>query len=303
MLALSTYVMKGRFQAMTAAMVLALLSLLMPPFTILSAAVVALVTLRKGWKEGLFVIVGAGVAGVVLGELAAGVPTYAITYFLVQWLPILIASAVLRESGQQIMAISVLVFIGIAVTVLFYLFSDNPAEAWTAMIQSVFEPVMETSPELNRGVLLENLETASHYMTGIIVMSSLISLSLALFLGRWWQSNLYNPGGFRDEFLVLRVPKQLAWLTIIAVVMTALDSGFFSEMAGNIVLPLLVLFLIAGVSVLHCLLSLSKAKRFLLVGMYLMLFIIPHLLPPIAIVGFADTWFDIRKYIQAENNS
>jgi hypothetical protein len=300
---LSAYVMKGRSQAIAIVTVFALLSLLLPPFVILSSAVVALITLRKGRTEGFIVIAIAAIAGIILGELAASIPYYAITYFLIQWLPIWLAAIILRETGQPLRAISTLGFVGIIAITLFYLFTDSPAAEWVAILENVLKPVIEMGEEADQSILLENLSVVSHYMSGIVVMSSLASLSLALFLGRWWQANLYNPGGFRSEFLALRMPKSIALFAIVVVMFTFLGLGFLSELAGNMMLPLLVLYLIAGVSVLHLLLSTSKAKRFLLMGMYLMLFIIPHILPPIILVGFADTWLNIRKYIRAENNS
>ncbi len=300
---LSAYVMKGRFQAIAVATVLALLSLALPPLTVLSSAVVALVTLRKGRAEGFIVIAIAAIAGVILGGLSAGIPLYAVTYFLIQWLPIWFAAVILRETGSTLNALGFLALIGMLAIVLFYLFAGSPAAEWTAILETVAEPVIEMGSEVDQAVLLENLEIVSHYMSGIVVMSSLASLALALFLGRWWQANLYNPGGFGPEFLTFRMPKNIAVLTLAVIVFSLLGLGFLSELAGNIVMPLLVLFLIAGVSVLHLLLSASKSKRFLLMGMYLMLFIIPHVLPPIIFVGFADTWLDLRKYIRVENNS
>lgn len=300
---LSAYVMKGRLQATAAATVFALLSLLLPPLTILSSAIVALVTLRKGRAEGFVVIAVATIAGVVLGELSAGIPYYAVTYFLIQWLPIWLAAILLRETGNPLRALSLLAFIGAAIVVLFYLFVESPAAEWTAILKTVLEPVVEMGSEVDQGILLENLEIVSHYMSGIVVMSSLASLALALFLGRWWQANLYNPGGFGQEFLALRMPKNITIFTLVVIVFSLLGLGFLSELAGNIALPMLVLYLITGVSVLHLLLSTSKARRFLLMGMYLMLFIIPHILPPIILVGFADTWLDLRKYIRVGNNS
>lgn len=302
MLTLSAYVMKGRFQAITAAMLMALLSLLLPPFTILSTAIVALVTLRKGFREGLIVIGGAGLAGIVFGQLAVGAPMYAVTYLMIQWLPVWLAANVLRETGQQFFALGFLAALGILAIVVFYLFSSDPAGQWAEIIGSMLKPVVEMGPGAEQGVLMENLDAISQYMMGIVVMSSLASLSLALFLARWWQANLYNPGGFGGEFLAFRIPKPVAILAMVIAVVAAAGMGFLSELAGNVVLPLAVLFLITGVSVLHCLFSTLKAKRFLLMGLYLMLILVPHVLPPLALVGLADTWLNIRRYIRKENS-
>ena len=63
---LAAYIMKGRMQAMTVAAALALLSLVFPPASIVRSASVALVTLRRGATEGLYVLVCACIAAAVL---------------------------------------------------------------------------------------------------------------------------------------------------------------------------------------------------------------------------------------------
>ena len=51
---LASYIMRGRLQAMIVASTLALLSLIIPPVSVVSSATVALVTLRRGAVEGLY---------------------------------------------------------------------------------------------------------------------------------------------------------------------------------------------------------------------------------------------------------
>src|SRR3569833_696175 len=52
------YIMRGRVQAMLVAVAMAILALVLPPMNYLSSAVIALVTLRRGWQEWLIIIVG-----------------------------------------------------------------------------------------------------------------------------------------------------------------------------------------------------------------------------------------------------
>ena len=58
MYGLASFVMRGRSQAAMAATVLAILALRVPLLSILSSAVVAFVTLRKGLADGLMVEIG-----------------------------------------------------------------------------------------------------------------------------------------------------------------------------------------------------------------------------------------------------
>ena len=59
---LASFAMRGRSQAVMLVTVLAMLSLLFPPLSILSSSVVALVTLRKGATESGLVLALAGLA-------------------------------------------------------------------------------------------------------------------------------------------------------------------------------------------------------------------------------------------------
>ena len=65
---LASMAMRGRSQAVMAATVLAILALPLPPLSILSAAVVALVTLRRGIREGLLIL---GLSGCCLRRAGA----------------------------------------------------------------------------------------------------------------------------------------------------------------------------------------------------------------------------------------
>ena len=67
---------------------LALLSLMMPPVSVVSSATVALVTLRRGGFEGLYVLVCSSLAAGILGFFATGNYQFALLYVMVLWLPV-----------------------------------------------------------------------------------------------------------------------------------------------------------------------------------------------------------------------
>ena len=56
---LAAFVMAGRGQAVLAVVAFSLLSVVIPPASYLAGGAVGLVTLRRGWLEGLFVTAGA----------------------------------------------------------------------------------------------------------------------------------------------------------------------------------------------------------------------------------------------------
>ena len=53
---IAAYAMRGRYQALIAISAFAILSLFLPPISLLSSALFALVVLRKGWNEGFWVL-------------------------------------------------------------------------------------------------------------------------------------------------------------------------------------------------------------------------------------------------------
>ncbi|MGH8500131.1 MAG: hypothetical protein ACRERV_15200, partial [Methylococcales bacterium] len=190
--------MRGRMQAMLIAVVFIFLSLPLPPLNIISAAAVALVTLRQGQRAGLITIFGAGAALGILGQILFDNAGLAITYALLFWLPVWILSVLLRESGQLALTFEAALGLGVLGIVGIYLFNSDPASIWQEKLQSFVSPMMKNTPP---GIEIEQIETliklGSHYMTGAIAAGSLVSFISAILIGRWWQAMLFNPGGFR----------------------------------------------------------------------------------------------------------
>jgi uncharacterized protein YybS (DUF2232 family) len=135
----------------------------------------------------------------------------------------------------------------------------------------------------------------SHYMTGVFAASSLCAVLFGLFLARWWQSILYNPEGFKREFLSLRTGARLAIGSIIVIIVAETTSGLLAEMAWNITILLFVLYLFIGTSVLHTLFAAMKQSKYLVPMFYITLFLIPHIMLPVTLVGLCDAWLNLRK--------
>jgi Predicted membrane protein (DUF2232) len=297
---LGTYIMRGWMQAIAVAAVSILLSFLLPPLSILSAAAIGLVTLRKGSRDGIVTILGAGFAVGILGQMLLGSPGFAIAYALGFWLPVWIFSTLLRESGQLGLTLEVALGLGLLGIIGIYLINPDPASMWHERLQLVLQPLLENPPP---GIEIEQIETGiltiSHFMTGILVTGSVVSLVLAMLLGRWWQALLFNPGGFRKEFLSLKSHAIIAYVILLIFVSASLTSGPIAEGMQNASILAFFFYLIVGTSVLHVLVSATSMSKFLLPVMYILMFFVPHVLLPVALVGFTDTWANWRGRIAA----
>lgn len=297
---LAAYIMRGRMQAVMLASLLALVSLFMHPLIkpiiiIVSFANIALVTLRKGALEGLYVLLYATVATAVLGGLLVGDASFALLMLvscLIMWLPVWLVAVVLRETRYLALAVELAVFIGVVGVAGFYGYAGDPAATW----QAAFAPLLDMLPD-DAPVegMREWITMFSHYMTGVFAASTLFAVLFGLFLGRWWQSVLYNPEGFRREFLSLRTGSRLAIGSIMVVVLAEMTSGLLAEMAWNITILLFVLYMFIGTSVLHTLFAAMKQSKYLVPMFYITMFFIPHVMLPVALVGLCDAWLNLRK--------
>jgi hypothetical protein len=281
--------MRGRIQAMIVASSLALLSLIMPPVSVVSSAAVALVTLRLGAFEGLYVLGCSSVAAGLLGFLALGNYQFALLYVMVLWLPVWLISIVLREGRHLSLAVEIAILIGMVGVIGFYLYAANPAAMWKAVLLQMVPP---NAPIVD---MQRTIDMLAHYMTGIVAAGSVFGLLFGLFLGRWWQANLYNPGGFKQEFLSLYTKPRLSIGSVAIVAIAWASSGVISEIAWNIIILLFVLYTVSGTSVLQTLFSRMKLGRYMVPMLYITLFLIPHAMLLVALVGLSDPWLNLRK--------
>ncbi|QPK65390.1 hypothetical protein IVG45_10875 [Methylomonas sp. LL1] len=294
---LAAYIMKGRLQAMTVAAALALLSLAFPPVSIVSSASVALITLRRGAKEGLYVLVCACVAAAVLSVFLSIGYQFALLYGLVLWTPVWLISIVLREGRQLGVAIEIAVLLGVVAVLGFYLYQPQPAQVWAGVLTVMMQPMLQGSTEVPVEQIKQSAQAFAHFMTGAIAAGSVYGLLFGLFLARWWQAALYNPGGFRIEFLALKGHAKLAMATIVLVAVAALSSGALAEVSWNMTLVLFVLYTFIGTAALHACFAAMKGSRFMVPFLYLTLVMIPHVMVIVALCGLTDNWLNLRKKI------
>jgi hypothetical protein len=274
-----------------------LLSLIMPPVSIVSSASVALVTLRRGAFEGLYVLVCSSAAASLLGLFLLGNYQFALLYSMVLWLPVWLISIVLREGRHLSLAVEFAVLIGVLGVVGFYLYEAEPAAMWKEVLSQMVPPNAPVD-EIQR-----TLDVLSHYMTGVVAAGTVFGLLFGLFLGRWWQSVLYNPGGFKQEFLSLNTKPRLAMGSLAVVAVAWASSGTLSEVAWNMTILLFVLYTCIGTAVLHAVFASMKLGRYLVPMFYLTLFLIPHVILPVALVGISDAWMNLRNKISNQTNA
>jgi len=177
---------------------------------------------------------------------------------------------------------------------------DDVAGFWKDQFQVILKPILEQQMQgASDAPIALTLDLFSRYATGSIAAGSVLSVILSLFLARWWQAGLYNPGGFRKEFLSLALNKWAALGLLGLVALIGITGGELGVFIANLMLPVFVGFMTAGFSVVHALCGASPSGRFWLIGLYIALLFVTPLILLIALVGISDSWFDWRRRFAA----
>ncbi|MCP5142236.1 MAG: DUF2232 domain-containing protein [Gammaproteobacteria bacterium] len=297
---LANFIMRGWPQAVTVSTFTALavtISPLLIPLLWVSAASVGLVTLRLGTARGMQVIGGSTVLLAVLLVVALQQSMFGVVSWAVWWGVALIAAWVLRSRVSLAASVEVIaVVVGLGL-VLFHLAVGNPTEWWSAQFGSMLADLPDDTVAGFRQVLIDS----AGFMTQAVAISLLASQVVALLLARHWQAQLFNPGGFRNEFHGLRFEPRWAFLVVGLVVAAMITKqAIVADLAAVSVL----VYALQGLAVLHALGAGKKAPGFWMVLIYvplvLMFTVAVQLL---ALLGLIDTWLDLRKRMGAGADS
>ncbi|MDG4554185.1 MAG: hypothetical protein P9E24_08050 [Candidatus Competibacter sp.] len=295
MKSIAAFVMRGRFAAVLIAAPTAVLFWLFPPILVVSSAVVALVTLRRGAAEGALLAALSGLGSGVLAELVLGAPWPMLWVLLTCWTPLWVLALLLRATASLSATVRIAALLGLLGVGGFYLALGDPAIWWSVVLDGVRQGVMAL-PSGERATLeqlLELLRSWAPLLPGQVVGATLLFVLAGLLLGRWWQALLFNPGGFRPEFHQLRLGRPLALLAL-ALFGAALLSGW--PVLSNLVLVLGTLYSVQGIAVAHALTFTLRLSPTWLLLFYLLA--VPLLSQLVMALGIADAWADFRTRVR-----
>ncbi len=291
---LAAYVAKGPLQAVLVVAVSALLSLILPPLGYLGGAALALVTLRMGWRQGLLLILGAVVATGLLGTVLIGNPLAGLLIGVTFWLPLWGMAVNLRRTASEVRSLLLASLFGVMAVLAFHLGSDDPTQWWHSVLQDALKNSIGQLSEAERTLFLQNLKLIASLMTGGVAAALSASLIGSLFLGRWWQAMLYNPGGFGEEFRVLRLGRALTAGFMAVLLLFAFGVG--GLLFQDIFVVLLVPFVVQALAAAHALVRSRGMDNGWLIALYLLLVVANgHMLLLLGFIGAMDNWFDFRR--------
>jgi len=298
---LALFVMRGPGHAAGVAAAGLLLGYILPPFAWLSAAVVALVTLRLGEAALVRMALPALAMVAVAGGLIWSAPGVVILGALAAWAPAFFAARVLRQRARLDDALLIACAIGWLVVAGIHLALPDPEAAWLGLLESVIQPErVAAEMDISAEALQRLIERTAPLMTGMVGASVTFSTVTSVLLARWWQSLLDHPGAFQREFHALRLGRVAA--AVAAVVLAAAIATPVSVIDG-LALVAVMLYVFQGLAVAHGLVQRRGMAAGWLVGLYVLAIILPlQVMVGLTLVGLVDAWMDFRAQGSADSS-
>lgn len=273
------------------ALLFALLPFFQIPVGFIASIIVGLITLRKGYKSGLFVLAWVALPPIALLVLKRyGSFDFLFLRCCLVWMFALI----LRAYHSWRLVLAAVTLLGISAVLIFHLIIPDTTTWWTSILTKYINEFIELGVwKANPTETKEIIDRLAPIATGLISFFILISTFIELMLARWWQSALFEPGRLQQEFLNIHLGK------IAALIMTLIVGLiFFKINVGQDLLPIALMpFMITGLSLLH--LSVAKNKHMFIpaIFVYIGLVFLPFLIVPLlAFAGYIDSWINFRNF-------
>jgi hypothetical protein len=275
----------------------AIILALLPYTTWLSVAVVALVTLRKGWGASNRLLGVAMLAQftVLLISMSAGI---ALMNTLLTFVPCFLAACALRWAANWRAVAGIFFFQAMIAVLLLQVCMPDFIMQQYLFIQAALQEIQGNNALLtliNEKTSLNPMIFAS-YLLGLQVVGVVFSACISLMFARSIQSQLFHPGGFRQEMLAFRGEKIGLCLLVILFIAARQENVIAMSL-----LPIFMLyFLLAGFSLSYQVISKKRPLSsliFLIVALVLMPFI---MLPVYVIFGSLDSLFNLRLYLPSD---
>jgi len=280
LIGLASYVMRGRLPALL--VVVAGASSML--FCWVSAAVIALVTLRKGVGDGAWLLMWALLpAGMLLFYVGDSGPVAMLAGAMV-------LALVLRATVSLSMTVLASVAVGVLTGLAMVAFGSQLLDQLVLFFAEFLGNLEQQLSQGDAEAVLLNRPTALQ-IAGMMGAVSAVSSVMCLLLARYWQAALYNPGGFGEEFRALYLPPTVT----AALVLPALGVFALGREYQTWAMILMVPLTFAGLALVH-----ARAKRRgqgtgWLTGFYLAWLILDPVKLVVVVAAIADSWFGFRQ--------
>ncbi len=269
---LAELAMRGPKQAMILATVFACI----PMLFWVSAAIISLVVLRRGTSEGLKIL-----AWAAMGQFST----------IIGLITTVALALVLRQTVSWQKTLLALLPAGALIALILAQLAPQQISLISDLVMTFIRDYVKQAGESTDDLVAGIRPLVEYGVIGVVTWFNLVSCILGLVLARSWQAQLYNPGGFREEFHQIRLPLTVAMGLLAFTLVGATFVPFLLVLVPAATLPLLV----AGLAMIHGLVGMRQLGSFWLVGFYILLIFVTQLAyPVIVLTACLGSLFDFR---------
>ena len=284
--------MAGRLRAVLVVVVSYPLHILLGPLYLISPAVLGLVVLRQGLGEACLVLLWLILPLVILlntADMSGSMVWVSIFSLLV----LLFGAAVLAQTRAWPDALKVVLGLSLISGVVMTSWLATDVSAMREVLNEMFNQLQQQNSALI-------FEFGDLFVAGLLAWVIALTAIAALLLARWWQSLLYNPGGFGVEFHALRFDRLSATLLFAALMGCYLLGQEYVTWGNLLGLPLLL----SGVALVHHSVAFAGLGTRWIVVFYMGLVLLLGPLSSVLIgLGFLDSVMDFRSRLAARRSS
>ncbi|MEM9402955.1 MAG: hypothetical protein AAGA44_10755 [Pseudomonadota bacterium] len=268
----------------------------LPGLGIFSCAVLVLLALARGMAIALAacaIVIG---LLVIAASFSGAPPIYVVQSMLTQWLPCLIFAAVLLRTKSMTLTVQLSVIAGCIGLIGFASLVDDPVAIWQAFIDAYADFWRGAGQTEFAENIERDLPQTAAYLTLVFTSSYWLTLFLMFQVGHSWYRKLPGEttefGRFSD----------LNFGNVLAVVTAAASAGAFLlnlSWLDGVAVFLLVAFMVQGFAVVHWHRRENDLPLYAVVLAYALLVPLNFVWGSIlALVGYLDAWFGLRKKIR-----
>lgn len=287
---LAEFIVRGRSQAL----LVAVLSISTVYFYWIGAAAIGLITLSKGVREGFILM------------LWAALPAAALMWFhevmpLATLLGTTIAAAFLRWTSSWRAALITASISGLITSVLLLTLAGDYLDFFVTAYSELMTGIQD---ELQRqghqqATELAALQVDRAFVAGIFGFIQALTTAICTIIARWWQAQLYNPGGFQKEFHGLKMKPTEALVILAVIVGFTASGGGYTVWAAIAAVPLLI----CGIALIHGVVAMKKLSNNWLILFYVLLLVVDAMKVFVAILALVDSLLDYRQRLQRRDAS
>ena len=265
-------------------------TLLLPAPQLTSGVIMVLLVLGQGTK---LAVIEASVAAAILLAVALlfGVTIASIVTLMVgTWVPVLLLAVLLLGSRSLTLTMQVSVIIAVLALLGFFIVVADPVAFWQPFMTMMAELVRQNNLQLNTELL------SAEVMTVSAVLAFWMLYTVALLLGYALYKRLPQETGEFGRFRDLSFGRVIAFtMALTSLLAFVVDVSWLQ----NLALVLFVIFWMQGLAIVHWMHVEGQLPLAAVIAVYALLpFLQVLLMTALAVFGYTDAWFDLRRRIR-----